>query len=146
MIELHSTDRSAGLVERVEARGWAAVQRAAVYFWNACRQAVNVSADPQRRRRKRDTSVRHGGRKGSSYNVYVAPSQPGQPPRKRTGFGQANIHKEFDRANLIAYVGVKAPGKYMLHLDLGTQRIKARPWLKATYDANLATIRALAAP
>ena len=76
--------------------------------------------------------------------VYPSPSQPGEAPRLRTGFGQRNIIVEFDRQKIAARVGVTENGMYMFWLDIGTSKIARRPWLVATLKKHLKIIRKLA--
>lgn len=115
--------------EYVVEAGWEGLQRAVVYFWNAVTQALNVSAGPYTRVRTRDTSQ---GGKGSTYTAYRDPSKPGEIPRKRTGFGQANTIYELDRPTLTGRVGVLKNAFYMIIHETGL-----RPWLLKTLDKNL---------
>jgi len=71
-----------------------------------------------------------GVRGKSGKTVYPDPSKPGEPPRKRTGFGQRGIVREFD--GLTARVGVTKNALYMAYLELGTSRIAKRPWVVST--------------
>lgn len=66
--------------------------------------------------------------------VYPYPSKPGEPPRKRTGWGQRHIVWDIDRDKLEGRVGISVNAIYMLFLELGTRRIRPRPWLVATYE------------
>jgi hypothetical protein len=66
--------------------------------------------------------------------VYPYPSKPGEPPRKRTGWGQNHIVWDVDRAALEGRVGISVNAMYMLFLELGTRRMRPRPWLVATYE------------
>lgn len=95
---------------RIEAAGWEGVQRATVFLWTQCCKAVGVS-NPR---------------------PYHTPSQPGEPPRLRTGWGQRNIRYQLDRARGVGKVGVGVNAKYMAYLDQGTKWIQPRPWLLAT--------------
>lgn len=97
-------------VAHIEAAGWEAVQRATVLLWQKCCQEVGIS-NPR---------------------PHKTPSQPGEPPRLRTGWGQRNIRYELDRAKGVGRVGVGVNAKYMAFLDQGTRRIRPRPWLLAT--------------
>lgn len=106
------------------------LQRATIFYHSKCREAVN-----------RPNS---GERRGKSY-VYPNPSAPGEPPRKRTGWGQRHVVWEFDKGTMTGRVGVALAGLYMIYLELGTRLIAPRPWLVATLKANLAMIGKLAA-
>jgi hypothetical protein len=74
------------------------------------------------------------------HNAYA-----GTPPFKRTGAGQSYIAWEFNGSVIqpCARVGVMKNGMYMIFLELGTSKIKARPWLKAMlrrYQPQLARL------
>ena len=49
------------------------------------------------------------------------PSQPGEPPKKRTGFGQQNIVYEIDEEAVRSRMGVTKNGIYMFWLEIGTR-------------------------
>lgn len=55
------------------------------------------------------------------------PSQPGEPPRKRTGFGQQNIVYEIDEDQFRSRMGVTKNGIYMFWLEVGTRPKRIRP-------------------
>jgi hypothetical protein len=73
------------------------------------------------------------------------PSRPGEPPRKRTGTGQANIVFEENRDVPAVRVGVTREALHMIDLELGTRRVRPRPWLLPTLIAQRAAIGRLAA-
>ncbi len=120
------------------------LKRAAIFFHARCRAAVNVPNTGTRRKRKRGTA---GGEKGSGHTTYDNPSKPGEPPRKRTGFGQSGIVWEYNGnpRNPIVRVGVTGKAIYMAFLELGTATVAARPWLMATLKKHWRTIAKLAA-
>lgn len=103
---------------RIEIASWEALQRITVYFWSQVQLTLNVS-NPR---------------------PYLNSSKPGEPPRKRTGFGAANVLYEFDRKAMASRVGVGRNAKYMAILEL----FRNRPWLKATLDKVLPQLRAIA--
>lgn len=78
-----------------------------------------------------------------SATVYPYPSKPGEPPRKRTGWGQRHILWDFDDTKMEGRVGISQNAIYMLYLELGTRRIKPRPWLVATMTKFMAELRVL---
>jgi HK97 gp10 family phage protein len=66
------------------------------------------------------------------------PSSPGEPPRKQTGRLQGSITWELSRRGLfgrglMARVGTNVD--YGRYLELGTRRMRPRPWLKRSLDA-----------
>lgn len=76
---------------------------------------------------------------------YKAPSSPGEPPRKRTGWLQAHVLYELDEESHSGRVGVAKNALYGIFLESGTKLMRARPWLLATLKANWDKIAALAA-
>jgi HK97 gp10 family phage protein len=60
-------------------------------------------------------------------------SLPGEPPRKQTGDLRSGVTYEVDQKTLVARVGVYGPAtKYAKFLELGTSKMKARPFLRIT--------------
>ena len=131
-------DRVAAELQRSAAEG---VQRAGSLLQTRARLLANRPARRIRRKRTRATTA---GPKGSQYTEYVG-SRPGQPPALRTGFGRRSITMQFLRQRLVARVGPAANAVYMAYLELGTARIKPRPWLKPAIQQSLPAIRALLA-
>lgn len=89
---------------------WEGVQRAAVMFWSAVQQKLNVS-NPR---------------------PYTTPSRPGEPPRKRTGNLQRGVVYQLDEANHRGRVGMMPAAYYGTFLELGTARMLPRPFLLET--------------
>lgn len=119
------------------------LQRAGAFFHRQCVQAVSRSARPKYRKRRRDTVA---GKKGSRYTVWMAPSKPGEAPHVRTGHGRSSIIYEYNGSstNPRVRVGVLANAIYMAYLELGTRRIRPRPWLSAMLRKHAATLGRLA--
>jgi phage gpG-like protein len=83
-------------------------------------------------------SGRRGGRpKGRRSYTYQA-SRPGEPPRKRTGTLQKSVESrvEEEPQAIVTLVGSKVP--YAVHLEYGTRRMRARPWLRPGVNEFLA--------
>jgi len=110
---------------------WEGIVRATEYFWTHLLQVLNVPNSGVRIKRTR-------GR--GSYTVYPNPSKPGEPPRKRTGWLQRHVQREYDRANLSSRVGLATGALYGLFLEMGTRKMAARPWLLATLKKLLPQI------
>lgn len=111
-----------GAIRHVEGLAWEGILRATVYFWNAVQQALNIS-NPR---------------------PYVTPSNPGEPPRKRTGFLAANVIYELNQKELKTRVGVLKNALYGLFLEFGTRRgLRPRPWLFATLKKVMPRLKAL---
>lgn len=104
------------------------LQRATVFYHQHCRMAVSKPNSGQRVKVRRKTK---GGNKRSR-TIYPNPSKPGEPPRLRTGFGQRHILVEFDKSVPAGRVGIAQNAIYMFYLEVGTRRIRRRPWLLAT--------------
>lgn len=90
---------------QVKSIGWERLQRCIVFFWQACQAALNVS-NPR---------------------PYKTPSKPGEPPRKRTGWGQRHVVYELDKEKLQGRVGLASGAIYMLYHEF-----KNRSWLLST--------------
>lgn len=115
------------------------IRRATVYAHQQAQLEVNKPNTGVRVPVKRQTP---GGNK-SSRTIYPNPSAPGEPPRKRTGWGQRNIVWEFDSLRVIGRYGVRKNALYMYFLHIGTRFIAPRPWMLAPIEKNVAMIIAL---
>jgi HK97 gp10 family phage protein len=95
------------------------------------------------RHAKRLLSVAGTGTKASGRGrVYGAnPSAPGEPPHKQTGRLRASVASEVDAAAQTARVGTNV--KYGKYLELGTRRMKPRPWLRRSLSEVRDKIRAI---
>lgn len=110
MIKAELTFRGREAEAKLQATAWKNLVRAVVFFHTQLLLALNVS-NPR---------------------PYRTPSLPGEPPRKRTGWGQRHVLYELDEAGRSARVGVSVNAAYMAMLDQGTRHIRPRPWLFAT--------------
>lgn len=139
-------------LRKATARG---LHRATVFLHAEARRAVSRPNSGVRVRVKRKVKVRdrNDGEKDKRFKgfklvnrtVYPNPSQPGEPPKLRTGFGARNVVMEFDKAAMAGRVGVTSNAMYMFYLEIGTRKIARRPWLMATLLKHLVTIGKLAA-
>lgn len=116
-----------------------AIRRSAVLLQTRARLLASRPAERIRRKRHRTTTA---GPPGSGYTEFIA-SRPGQPPALRTGFGRRNILMEFVPDQLLARVGPSKQADYMAYLELGTQHISPRPWLRTAVEQSRPAIRAL---
>lgn len=119
----------------------------AVAFHSGLQEALNTSAGPYRRVRTRNTSR---GKKGSSYTAYKNPAGPGESPHKRTGWLQQWTIYELDRATISARIGVTRNATYGLFLELGTRKMRPRPFILKTlrklWDKIVTTVRIYSQP
>lgn len=104
------------------------LKSATVFYHTQCRLTVSVS-NP----RNEETGE------------YDTPSEPGDAPRLRTGFGRAGIVWEYDEEKMEGRVGVTLNALYMFWLEIGTKYIARRPWLLSTLLSHQETIGLLAA-
>lgn len=105
MMDVKSSWNGAREHKAVVAAGWDRILRAAVFFWNACQTALNVS-NPR---------------------PYTNSAAKGEPPRKRTGFGAKNVIYKADKDKQEVRVGVFSNALYM-----AVHELKDHPWLLAT--------------
>ncbi len=123
------------------------LQRAGVLLYNECVKAVNKS-NTHRHVAKftPGQSAKRGGQKTGQVFENMRNRYAGQPPFKRTGFGQSQIAYNYNgnERHPVVQVGVKKNAMYLLYLELGTRRILARPWLLATLKKNWDKIKRLA--
>jgi len=83
-------------------------------------------------------------KKGGKLRYGANPSRPGDPPHKQTGRLLASVAYEVSRkllGQVSARVGTNI--KYGRWLELGTRKMKARPWLRRSLNEMLAAIRAI---
>lgn len=122
---------------------------AGTFYHAKCREAVSSPNSGVRMRYKDQSATAKDtreavGRNKSSYTVYPNPSKPGEPPKLRTGFGQRNIFKKFNRQKMYVRVGIGGNAIYMFYLEVGTRNIARRPWLVATLKQHHQQIAQLA--
>ena len=127
-------------IQRATAAG---LQRAGIYLHSACVRAVNKSNT--HRHVAKFTAKQSAGRGGQKTGVVyenMHNAYAGQPPFKRTGVGQSNVVYEYNDNPLApaVRVGVRKNALYMIFLELGTRRIRARPWLLEMFHKHKRTL------
>lgn len=120
-------------------QAWQLVVAAANLVRTRAVQLVSKPAKRIRKKRKRTTSK---GKKGTQYTVFVG-SQPGEPPQVRRGFGRKNIAMEEYPDSMTIRLGVRKNAAYMAYLEVGTGRIKPRPWLTRALNESAGALKAL---
>ena len=126
----------------------AGIEAATLELQRIARKMASTSNKGVPKKRKRDTSR---GSKGSQYTVYPHSSKPGEPVRRRSGFGQKNIAAGVDRAKQAGRVGYTKNARYMMFHELGIRYrggLQKRPTLVPAVTKNrgrLAKIGAFAA-
>ena len=88
----------------------------------------------------RSQPVRIYAKKAGRSRKGLDPSKPGEPPKKVTGHLRMGIRKQMDRGRIEARIGSNVP--YGKHLELGTRKMAARPWLRPTLTRNAAELQA----
>jgi len=84
-------------------------------------------------------SIRGGGKSGLVYEKYSPrrthrSSAAGQAPASDTGVLASMISLNLTENNMVAEVESKA--KYSIHLEFGTQNMKARPFMQPALEEN----------
>ena len=77
---------------------------------------------------------------GGSRRVGLAPSLPGEFPKKVSGYLRRGVASETDRTILQARVGTNV--SYGKWLELSTRKMASRPWLLRTVVENVPAIEA----
>lgn len=85
-------------------------------------------------------SVQAHGSQGRRYGSHVA-STSGNPPNTDTGFLVSNIHLVFDADKMGCDIESRAD--YSAHLEFGTSKMGARPFLQPAVEENKSKIRAM---
>lgn len=105
---------------------------------------VRTVDDAGRRRRLDIMTVRVTKRKTIVKSVHV-PSKPGEAPRLQFGNLQKSVLMQEFPSELRVRVGIPKNTIYGFWLEVGTGRIKPRPWMLATLREQLPTLGRLAA-
>ncbi len=113
MIQANYTWEGDRAFAEIKAAGWDGIRRATYYLWQQIQTALNIPNSGE------DWPIE--GKKGKTRRAYPNSSRPGEPPRKITGFGAANVSYSLDQAKMIGKVGVMKGGSYMIDLELGTR-------------------------
>lgn len=87
---------------------------------------------------KRSIQSSSGG--GRTYGNHTA-SAAGQPPNTDTGFLVSNIFLDKDNDGMGADVESRAD--YSIHLEFGTRKMQARPFMQPALESQRAKIKAL---
>lgn len=108
------------------------------------KQLIEVSA--QMVRNTAVTSIHQHGSSGTTYEKYNprrthTASAAGNPPNTDTGYLANNIFAVIDGNKLGASVESRAD--YSIHLEFGTSKMQARPFLQPALEENRPKIRRL---
>ena len=123
-------------LEMIKVSAWERLLRVIEFFWLQVQLALNVSAGPKYVRRQRNTVAGPGG---SQYTIYTNPSKEGEPPHKRTGFGQRGTIYNLDKTAGWGRVGFLRNAWYM-----GWHEVNKRSSLLFTLNKCLAQLAAIA--
>jgi hypothetical protein len=111
------------------------------------RKKLSIPNIGVRHRRVRDTSKQGGGPVGSQYTTYPNSSKPGEPVRRRTGFGQRHIAVSVAMSGIggepTFRIGYSAGASYMVMHELGirySSGLQQRPVLVPTLYDNAARL------
>ena len=112
------------------------INAAAILVTSHAKKLISVPGTGERRGGN-VTPTRSGSRARRIYGAF--PSAPGEPPHKQTGRLRGSV--TWEPGKLRARVGTNV--KYGRYLELGSGRLKPRPWLKRSLAEMAASIRAL---
>jgi HK97 gp10 family phage protein len=119
------------------------LEAAAIYFKGKVKEAINRSQPYKRSTNTQITTHENGKvierikREAENAGIYyygLDPSEPGQPPKKVTGFLQRSIAHEMSEDKTQAFVGSGLD--YAYYLETGTRKMAARPFLQSTLLAE----------
>ena len=114
--------------------GEEAMRRIRTEAGNRVDMAARFVRDRAKELVSRDQPVRIYAKGAGRSRKGLDPSKPGEPPKKVTGHLRMNIKKEPTPINMVTRVGTNVP--YGKHLELGTRKMAARPWLWAAIVRN----------
>lgn len=98
------------------------IERAAIHLQARTKEALNVTGNPY-----------IAARGKSIWYKNENPSSPGEPPHKMLGDLQRSIAYEISTPDgQTAAVGTNL--NYGFYLEIGSSKMAARPWLRATLD------------
>ena len=112
---------------KLEAALLVAAKSAGARLVGHIRQKLNVSASVARAKAIARSRAR---RRRLAKFVYQA-SLPGQPPRKRSGALQKSVTSQVTRGDGVVRIKIGSAVQYARYLELGTKRMRPRPWLKS---------------
>lgn len=121
--------------EYIRKRAVMALRRACIEITRRAKQLLSVSGTGVRTTQGTVIPKVKGGPRGGTTVYGAFPSAPGEPPHKQTGFLRESVTYEIDEPSLTARVGSNA--EYAKPLELGTSKMKPRPWLRrAAYETK----------
>lgn len=115
------------------------LEKAAIYLVEKVKMKLNVSQPYKKSTDKAITTHENGKvtdrkeRQRTNKGIYfygMNPSAPGEPPHKLTGHLQRSITYRMSPDRMQAFVGSNLA--YAGHLELGTSKMAARPFLRPT--------------
>ena len=71
----------------------------------------------------------------------LTPSKEGEYPRKVTGHLRRSVMWEYDRSIQTGRVGIGKEAEYGKWLELGTKRMRRRPWLSLAVSETASKVR-----
>jgi HK97 gp10 family phage protein len=107
-------------------------------YTKQARDTISVAGLLVMNEAKRSIQSSSGG--GRTYGNHTA-SAAGQPPNTDTGFLVSNIVLDKDNDGMGADVESRAD--YSIHLEFGTRKMQARPFMQPALESQRAKIKAL---
>lgn len=107
-------------------------------YENEVERIVNIGSNMIRNTAVK--SIQSHQSKGATYGKHIA-STAGNPPNSDTGFLASQIFVKIDADKLGA--DVQSLADYSIHLEFGTSKMGARPFLQPAMEENRKPIRAM---
>lgn len=119
----------------IRKRALMALHRACMEITRRAKQLISVSGTGSMLSSGAVVPKVKGGPRNAKTVYGAFPSAPGEPPHKQTGFLRESVTYETDEDSLTGRVGTNV--EYGKFLELGTSKMKPRPWLRrAAYETK----------
>jgi len=127
------------MIRQIEAKQKANISRAAIHLMNLVKSDISQAGTL-----RYSVKTKKGTDSKKQKTIYnFTHSKPGNPPYKQTGHLRRSIAREIVSNGFIARVGSNL--KYARHLEMGTRKMAARPFLRKNLDQHHAELMTILA-